>query len=108
MDMFEKHHRIAVARELCAIAGVPLRDRYGWAASDETVATVVDTVFREPDDQVAADTIGAANILGTIELAMAHDTPTNEETDLTVVRALRSLVLQRTAAEKRKRGEAGP
>ena len=32
MTPLEDRHRIAVARELTASAGVPLRDRYGFAA----------------------------------------------------------------------------
>jgi hypothetical protein len=97
---YETHHRVAVARELAAVSGVPLRDRYGFAASDEDVRFVVDLLFREPDDFKARDLIGAAN--GTdIELAMAPDVVTSPARNMAVVRALRPLFEQRRAAAAR-------
>ena len=98
---YEDAHRVAVARELCAKAGVPLRDRYGWAASDETVLFVVGAVFAEEDDAEASGVIGGANALGDIELAQAPDEIASEEFELRVIKVLRPLVASRNAAEAR-------
>lgn len=91
----EQHHRRAVARELTYAAGYPLRDRYGFAASDKSVDLVLSAVFSVPDDQKAADTIGLAVALGECELARECDLPTDEEYEAGIVAALRPLVEQR-------------
>lgn len=100
MSALEDRHRVALARELTYAAGVPLRDRYGFAASDEDVQLVVETVFAFPGDE-AADAIGTANMLGTIELAAGSDTPIDEEYERRIVAALRPLVEQRRQAAGR-------
>ena len=97
---YETCHRVALARELTYAAGCPLRDRYGFAASDHDVLFVVNAVFREPDDARARFLIGAANG-NQIELAMACDTITDEAYELAVVRALRPLAEQRREAAGR-------
>jgi hypothetical protein len=97
----EDQHRLALARELTYAAGVPLRDRYGFAASDEDVQRVVAAVFAHPDDQVAADEIGAANMIGDIELADGYDTPIDEDCERRIVAALRPLAEQRRDAAVR-------
>ena len=94
---YETCHRIALARELTYAAGCPLRDRYGFAASDADVLFVINAVFREPDDIRARRLIGAANG-DQIELAMACDTITDEEYEMSIVRALRPLAEQRRDA----------
>jgi hypothetical protein len=101
VSAYEDHHRTALARELTAAAGVPLRDRYGFAASDESVLYVVNAVFAEPDDQRATDAIGCANALGDIELADGHGCHTDEEYDRRIVAALRPLVERRRDAAVR-------
>lgn len=98
---YEDHHRIALARELTAAADFPLRDRYGFAASDEAVLFAVNTVFAEPDDAKAADTIGMASAMGDIELAAGYDTPTDEEYERGIVAALRPMIEQRRDAAVR-------
>ena len=98
MTVHEDRHRVAVARELTYAAGVPLRDRYGFAARDEHVLRVVGIVAAHPDDGVAVNEIGAANMLGDIELADGYDTPTGEEYEGRIVAALRPLVEQRRDA----------
>lgn len=85
-------HWIALARERTAVAGVPLRDRYGYAASDETVNLLLDLIAQNPDDEEAVTWIGAANLTGDLQIAMAYDTPTDEEYELQIVQALRSVV----------------
>ena len=97
MTALEDRHRIAVARELTYAAGVPLRDSYGFAASDETVLGIVAAVATHPDDQAAVDEIGAANAVGEIEV-YAGGSPTDEEYELRVVAALRPLIEQRREA----------
>ena len=97
---YETRHRVALARELTYAAGCPLRDRYGFAASDQDVLFVVDAVFREPDDARARLLIGAANG-DRIELAMACDTITDAAYELAIVRALRPLAEQRRDAASR-------
>ena len=101
MSEHEDRHRIALARALTAAAGVPLRDRYGFAASVETVAAVVAIVFREPDDAKAADLIGLGNAVGDLELAEGYDMPIDEERERAVVRALRPMAEQRRDAAAR-------
>jgi hypothetical protein len=105
MSTYEDGHRIALARELTAAAGVPLRDRYGFAADDDTVLAVVNYVFAQPDDKKAADDIGLANYVredgDPLELAMGYDTPTDEEYELAIVKALRPMVEQRRDAAAR-------
>lgn len=71
----EDSHRIALARELTAAAGVPLRDRYGFAASDETVLYVVNAVFAQPDDKRAANDIGCAGAVGDYEPIPLSEVP---------------------------------
>lgn len=97
----EDQHRLALARELTYAAGVPLRDRYGFAASDADVHRAVAAVFAHPDDEVAAAEIGAANAVGDIELADGYDTPINEDYELRIVAALRPLAQQRRDAAVR-------
>lgn len=97
----EDVHRIALARELTATAGVPLRDRYGYAASDETVLYIVNAVFAQPDDKKAADDIGCAGALGDIEIAMGYDEHTDEAYERAIVAALRPLVDNRRDAAVR-------
>jgi hypothetical protein len=94
----EAHHRDALARELTYAADVPLRDRYGFAASGFTVARVVEIVASEPDDAKASEGIGLANALGDIQLADGYDTPIDEDYERAIVAALRPLVEQRRAA----------
>ena len=98
---YEQHHRRALARELTAAAGFPLRDRYGFAASDESVDVVLAAVFGQPDDAKAAEQIGLASAIGDAELASEYDMPTTEEYEAGIVAALRPLVEQRTAAAVR-------
>jgi hypothetical protein len=98
---YEDNHRVALARELTYAAGVPLRDRYGFAASHEDVLSVVNIVFREPDDKEAADAIGLGNALNEHEIAMGYDEPTDEEYETKIVRALRPLVEERRQAAAR-------
>lgn len=101
LDLLEMHHRLALAREMTYAAGFKLRDRYGFAASDETVARILDIVSAHPDDSVAVDEMGAANMLGDIHIAMDYDTPTDEEYDLGIVQALRPLIEKRRDAAVR-------
>lgn len=104
MSALEDRHCAALARELTYAAGVPLRDRYGFAASDEHVLAVLAAVFANPDDQTAVNAIGCANALGDIELAMGADTRTDEDYDRRIVAALRPLVEQRRNAAARSLG----
>lgn len=83
MTALEDRHAVATARELTYAAGVPLRDRYGFAA---------------PDDDVLANAIGAANMVGTVELADGYDTPIDEAYERRVVAAVRPVV---AAADRR-------
>lgn len=101
MSALEERHRIAVARELAYAAGVPLRDRYGFAARDEHIRVVLDIVFAHPDDEKAVDEIGARNMLGDIELADGYGTPTDEAYERRIVAALRPLVEDRRRAAGR-------
>lgn len=98
MTAHENRHRIALARELTAMAGVPLRDRYGFAARDEDVLRIVETVAAIPDDETCVCQIGALNALGEIEIADGYDNPTDEEYEGRIVAALRPLVEQRRDA----------
>ena len=98
MTDYDDDHRIAVARELTYAAGVPLRDRYGFAASDDDVLHVVGAVAAHPDDQAAADAIGLANATRDIELADGYDTPIDEDYERRIVAALRPLIEQRRDA----------
>lgn len=102
MDGLERRHCIAVARELTYAAGVPLRDRYGYAASEDTVLYLVESCFSNPDDEVAAMDIGAANAVGNVEYAAGYDTLPDEGFDLRVVQALRPLVEDRRKAAERR------
>ncbi|GEL19307.1 hypothetical protein [Pseudonocardia asaccharolytica] len=97
----ESRHLAALARELTYAAGVPLRDRYGFAASEESVLRIVAAVAAHPDDEDAADVIGSANFVGEIEIAEGYDTPTSEEYERRIVAALRPLVEQRRDAAVR-------
>jgi hypothetical protein len=98
MSEYEDDHRVALARELTYEAGFPLRDRYGFAASHETVLYVVQQVFAHPADDAAVEAIGVANALGDIQIARGYDMPTDEEYELGIVRALRPLAEQRRDA----------
>lgn len=101
MSAYEDAHRIALARELTYAAGVPLRDRYGFAASAESVLFIVNACFRIPDDEAAVMEIGGANALGDIEIAEGYDTPTDEDYERQIVVALRPLIEQRRNAAAR-------
>jgi hypothetical protein len=98
---FEQHHRVAVARELTYAAGVPLRDRFGFAADDQDVLTIVEIVFGNPSDENAANALGYANALGTIQIAEGYDEPTGEDYERRIVAALRPLVEDRRQAAGR-------
>ena len=99
---YENHHRVAVARELTAMEGCPLRDRYGFAASDKTVLFIVNAVFTEPDDHKCGDIIGVANATDPdIQFAEAYDTPASEEYEQAIIAALRPLVAMRRHAHGR-------
>lgn len=105
MPTLEDRHRIALARELTAAAGFPLRDRWGFAVGDDIALAVVNIVFAEPDNDKAADQIGMASICAELgdggHIAMAYDTPTDEEYERAIVTALRPLVEQRRDAAAR-------
>jgi hypothetical protein len=101
VNALETQHRIALARELTAAAGCPLRDRYGFAARDEDVLFVVEAVFRHPVDADASRAIGTANALGEIELAEEYDVPLSEESELRIIAALRPLTENRRDAASR-------
>src|SRR3954453_10891794 len=62
----EDRHRVVLTRELADAAGVPLPDRYGYAASDAVVHAVVAICVAQPDDGKAVDEIGMANFVGDI------------------------------------------
>jgi hypothetical protein len=94
----EDAHRVALAREMTAAAGVPLRDRYGFAARDEHVLFILNAVFAQPDDHKAADDIGVAGALGDIEIAMGYDEHTDEAYERAIVAALRPLTENRRNA----------
>lgn len=92
MTLLERH-QIALAREACALAGVPLRGRYGYAASDEHVLALWNIVAEEKDDERAVNGIGIANALGDIEIAREIDTPSDEEYEHKIVSALREVMM---------------
>ena len=93
---------MALARELTAMAGCPLRDRYGFAASDASVLAVVAAVFAHPADAAAVSAIFTGHVEGRIELAEGYDTPTSEKYEARIVAALRPLVEQRRDAAVRR------
>lgn len=101
MSEYENRHRVAAARELTYAAGCPLRDRYGFAASDDSVLAVVRFVFAEPDDAKCGDLIGAANATGDIEIAEGYDLPASEEYEQKIIAALRPLAEDRRNASAR-------
>jgi len=77
---------VVLTRELADAAGVPLPDRYGYAASDAVVVhAVVGICVAQPDDGKAVDEIGMANFVGDINLAMRYDTPTDEKYEQRIV-----------------------
>jgi hypothetical protein len=98
---YEDGHRIAQARELTFAAGCPLRDRYGFAASDEDVLAIVRIVFAEPDDAKAGAGIGSANALHEIEIAEGYDTVASEAYEQLIIAALRPLAEDRRDAAAR-------
>ena len=98
MSGLENRHRLALAYELTAAADVPLRDRYGFAAREEDVLSVLAILTRLPDDAEAANAIGLANALGEIQLADGYDTPIDEDYERAIVAALRPLIEQRRDA----------
>jgi hypothetical protein len=98
----ETAHQIACARELTYAAGVPLRDRYGYAASDEHIIVVLQALHDHADDKEAGDAIGLANALGEIQLADGYDTPIDERYERRIVAALRPLTDSRKRVEPRR------
>lgn len=62
-----QRHRIALARELTAAMGVPLRDRWGFASSDKDVLAALQIVEANPQDPVTA--LGIATMTGGPRLA---------------------------------------
>jgi hypothetical protein len=89
MDNLQKRHYIAIAREQCAIAGIPLRNRWGRAASDEHILKIVEAVLQYLDDYSVAEKIGILNALGEIQICSGYDTPIDEEEELIIVQAIR-------------------
>lgn len=89
MSTLDENHAVATARELTHAAGVPLRDRYGYAASHDDVLQVVRLVTQHAGDEAAANAIGAANMLGDVELASGTDTPIDEAYERRIVAAVR-------------------
>lgn len=98
----ETAHRIALAREMTAAAGYPLRDRYGFAARDADVLFIVGAVFTEEDDAAAGDLICRANARHAIEIAQACDVIAGEEYEQGIIAALRPLVKDRLEAAARR------
>jgi hypothetical protein len=99
---YEDDHRVAIARELTYAAGFPLRDRYGFAASRESVLAVIDAVFREPDDLKAGDAIGVQQ---GDELEIAENgLPASIKYEQGIIAALRPMVEQRRDAAVRRLG----
>jgi hypothetical protein len=98
VNPLEAHHRRALARELTAAAGAPLRDRYGFAASDATVDELLTIVFTYPNVNAALCALYENSLAGRIKLAMDHDTPTDEDYERRIVEALRPLVADRRRA----------
>jgi NTP pyrophosphatase (non-canonical NTP hydrolase) len=94
----EWHHRRALAREMTAAAGYPLRDRYGYAARDADVDWLLCQLLEEPDDKAAAEAIGSGNTTGRIELARAPEEAADQEYELGIVSALRPLIAPRQHA----------
>jgi hypothetical protein len=97
----EAHHIDALAREAAARNGVPLRDRYGFAAAPKDVAEALRIVRAEPDDDKAAQQIGMANALGDVQFCAGYDTPLDEDDERDLVAALRPIVEQRRDANVR-------
>lgn len=91
MTVLKDRHRVALARELAFAAGVPLRDGYGFAASDDTVLAVVNAVFATSADECVVAAIGVGNVSGNIELAMPSGTSTDPDYARRIVAALRPL-----------------
>lgn len=98
MNPLETHHRRTLARELTAAAGAPLRDRYGYAASDATVDALVATVFAYPAIDATLVALYEEALAGRINLAMDHDTPTDEAYERRIIVALQPLVPDRRRA----------
>lgn len=96
----ETRHRVALAREMCAAAGVPLRDRWGFASSDQAVARVVEVVFMYPQDRAAVEALFSDALDGGGAVAEAYEFP-SEEFHFEIVRALRPLVEDRRRAAER-------
>jgi hypothetical protein len=89
---YERDDLRARARELAYAAEVPLRDRYGLAASDAQVDLVVAGVLAHPGDpRSAAEYFGGA-LLMSEPLAMSPDIPTDEAYELRIAEALQPLV----------------
>lgn len=84
--------KIVRVREACCAADVPLRDRYGFAASDEDIQRVWAWCI-EP---LTADTVIADRIAcgaESVELAEGSDTPLSQQHALTVVQIVRAMQL---------------
>lgn len=95
----ETAHQIACARELTYAAGVPLRDRYGYAARDQHIIIVLQAIHDHADDKEAGDAIGLANALGEVQLADGYDIPIDELYERRIVAALRPLTNTRKRVE---------
>lgn len=85
-------HLVARAREEAFAGGLPLRNRWGFAASDRDVGEVLRLLMVYPDDTEAALQIGLANCIGDIQLCHGHDNPLDEDEERKLVDLLRPLV----------------
>lgn len=104
----ETAHQVALARELTYAAGVPLRDRYGYAVPDEHVIVVLCAVHDHADDKEAGNAIGLFNALDEIQLADGCDIPIDEVYERRIVAALRPLTNTRKRVEPRQIADDQP
>ena len=96
---------MALARELTAMADVPLRDRHWLAIPDGEVWKVIDTVAAHVDDAAAVAALDNANNRGDIEIAQAYYRPCDVATLYRIVAALRPLVHDDFALAHFRKGE---